>query len=200
MTEGCRVGDVAQRMLRRLAALSCLLLLLCGGCAPKAGLFPLPEAGLRSRPLEDEAGFTGMPQAIRQSIRYYRRLPSTAVFRYGDHLYTPRELEASMLLFLDIVENLEGEERLEAIRERFLFFESRNDRGKAFFTGYYEPLIPGSLMPTDSFFAGYGIIFIFVLPGQGEPGALCRDGDPSRRPRESRSARQAGGEKGGSLR
>jgi len=43
VAEGCRVGDVAQRMFRRLAALSCLLLLLCGGCAPKAGLFPLPE-------------------------------------------------------------------------------------------------------------------------------------------------------------
>lgn len=142
---------MAQRMLRRMAAPSCLLLLLWGGCAPKAGLFPLPEAGLRVRPLEDEAGFRGMTEAVRQSIRYYQRLPPTAVFRYGDHHYTPRELEASMGLFLDIVENLEGEERLDAIRERFLFFESRNDRGKAFFTGYYEPLIPGSLRPTDPF-------------------------------------------------
>jgi membrane-bound lytic murein transglycosylase A len=62
-------------------------------------------------------------------------------------------MEASTALFLEIVERLRGEERDAAIREKFLLFESRNERGVALFTGYYEPILPGSRARTSRFTA-----------------------------------------------
>ncbi len=60
-------------------------------------------------------------------------------------------MEASTALFLKIVEETAGAARDAAIREKFLLFESRNDRGAAFFTGYFEPVLPGSLARSERF-------------------------------------------------
>jgi len=69
-------------------------------------------------------------------------------------------MEASTALLLEIVETMAGETRLEAIREKFLLFESRNERGAAFFTGYFEPVLPGSLTHSDRFRAP-----LYAVPG-----------------------------------
>lgn len=121
------------------------------GCAPRSGLVSLRTGELGARPLHDDLEFRGLPEALRQSLHYYRRLPDGTLFRYGELTYTAREMEASTALFLQIIENTTGGERMAAIREKFLFFESRNDRGRAFFTGYYEPVLPGSLTPSERF-------------------------------------------------
>ena len=125
--------------------LLCSLFLSLGACAPGAGLYALPAGGGGTPALSDDLGFRDLPAAVNQSVRYYRRVRPEKVFRYGELEYTAREMEASARLFLDIVENLEGEERRRSMREKFHFFESRNDSGAAFFTGYYEPLLQGSL-------------------------------------------------------
>lgn len=130
--------------------LFCLLFSL-GACAPGAGLYALPFRGVETPALRDDLGFRDLPAAVNQSVRYYRRVPPGKIFRYGELEYTAREMEASARLFLDIVENLEGEERRRSIREKFHFFESRNDSGGAFFTGYYEPLLDGSLERSEKY-------------------------------------------------
>jgi membrane-bound lytic murein transglycosylase A len=135
-------------------------LALLAGCAPKPGLYVLSSRQVRTRTFADELNFRGLPEAVRQSMRYYRGLPDGVVFNYGEHTYTAREMEASMTLFLDLVASLEGEARLEAIREKFLFFESRNEKGGGFFTGYYEPVLPGSLEPSKQYQAP-----IYAVPG-----------------------------------
>jgi membrane-bound lytic murein transglycosylase A len=150
--------------LRKVMVPGLLALALLAGCAPGAGLYPVDGVRLGREGLQDEKDFLGLDRAVRQSISYYRRLPEKATFRYGEQVYTAREMEASMLLFLRIVESLEGEERREAIRSRFLFFESRNDRGGAFFTGYYEPVLAGSLQLSDR----------FTVPLHGVPEDLVR--------------------------
>jgi membrane-bound lytic murein transglycosylase A len=126
---------------------------LLGGCAPGAGIYRLDDRQVQARSLSDDLDFRGLDEAVRGSLRYYGRLPDTVVFQYGPLTYTAREMEASMLLFLEIIEKEEGEERVESLREKFLFFESRNDDGKAFFTGYYEPILPGSLTPSREYAA-----------------------------------------------
>jgi membrane-bound lytic murein transglycosylase A len=60
-------------------------------------------------------------------------------------------MEASTALFLKIVEEDAGAARDAAIREKFLLFESRNERGAGFFTGYFEPVLPGSLARSERF-------------------------------------------------
>jgi len=138
-------------------------LLLIAGCAtapprPQAGLFPLTPAQAARTTLIDDTDSAGLGAALRQSIRYYRRLPDTATFTYGDLVHSAREMEASTALFLKIVEETAGEARDAAIRERFLFFESRNDRGVGFFTGYFEPVLSGSLSRSEHFKAPlYGV-------------------------------------------
>jgi membrane-bound lytic murein transglycosylase A len=136
---------------------ACLLAALAG-CAPRVGLQPVAGRGAGVVRMDDDAEFRGLADALRQSLRYYGRLPETAVFRYGDLAYSAREMEASTALFLRIVEERRGEERLAAIRERFLVFESRNERGRGFFTGYYEPLLAGSRSRSERFRAPlYGV-------------------------------------------
>ena len=135
------------------AAAALVLALLAGCAAPRVqvGFFPVGPGQLRGRPLADDADFAGLAEALRQSIRYYRRLPESATFTYGDLVYSPSEMEASAALFLKIVEELAGAARDAAIREKFLFFESRNERGAAFFTGYFEPVLPGSQVRSERF-------------------------------------------------
>jgi membrane-bound lytic murein transglycosylase A len=115
------------------------------------GLVSLSPGQIREQPLADDDALRGLADALRQSLRYYHRLPESARFRYGELTYTAREMEASTALLLDLVVRLSPEEAVAAIRERFLFFESRNERGAAFFTGYYEPILPGSLAQTERF-------------------------------------------------
>ena len=142
-------------------AVAAAVLALFAGCAAprlEVGLVPVPPGQLRERPLVDDAGFAGLPDSLRQSLRYYRRLPESATFAYGDLVYTAREMEASTALFLRIVEETAGDARDAAIRGKFHFFESRGERGAAFFTGYFEPVLPGSLAPTELFRAPlYGV-------------------------------------------
>jgi membrane-bound lytic murein transglycosylase A len=111
----------------------------------------VPPGQVRERPLVDDGDFAGLPEALRQSLRYYRRLPPDAAFSYGELTYSAREMAASTELFLQIVENLGGAEREAAIRNTFLVFESRNERGAAFFTGYYEPVLAGSLARSERY-------------------------------------------------
>ncbi|MHB8836732.1 MAG: murein transglycosylase A [Candidatus Methylomirabilia bacterium] len=138
----------------RLFAVSALALLMLAACAAprvQTGLLTLSPGELRKRPLVDDGDFTGLAPALLQSIRYYHRLPESATFPYGDLVYTSREMEASTALFLKIIEETTGEERAATIREKFIAFESRNERGAAFFTGYFEPVLPGSLVRTEAF-------------------------------------------------
>ncbi len=99
----------------------------------------------------DDMDFMGLEQAAGRSIRYYKRLPADVTFEYNGLIYSPREMAASMNLFMSIIRNYKGRERMSQLREKFLFFESRNSGGKAFFTGYYEPILEGSLTPTEKF-------------------------------------------------
>ncbi len=97
----------------------------------------------------DYLNYKGLEQAVEQSIRYYKRLPSTKSFQYGKLIYSTEEMVASLNFFLKIIWHSQGKERLQHLREKFLFFESMNSQGGAFFTGYYEPLLEGSLVPTE---------------------------------------------------
>lgn len=127
------------------SAAAAILLLGLAGCAHRSGLYPLDAADVRSHPFSDEDEFRGAAAAVRQSLEYYRRLPADAVFHYRDLVYTRAEMESSMYLFLDIVEGVGSDaDRIALLREKFDFFESRNEKGAAFFTGYYEPVIDGS--------------------------------------------------------
>ncbi len=118
---------------------------------------PEPELQLLSKDevqafsWEDDLDVESLSQAIQQSIRYYRSIPEISEFHYMDIRYSPREMEASLNLFLEIIRTYQGEQRIAEIQKKFLFFESKNSNNSAFFTGYYEPILSGRLNPNDEF-------------------------------------------------
>jgi len=99
----------------------------------------------------DDLNYEGLDYTIGQSINYYSKLPESYMFQYDDISYSTGEMISSLKLFMEIIKNYHGSKRTREIAEKFLFFESRNADGNAFFTGYYEPLLDGSLVPTQDY-------------------------------------------------
>jgi len=107
------------------------------------------EMYLRAWP--DDMNYKGLERAVLQSMRYYERLGQDKLFQYGELQYSPDEMIASLALFLNIVKNTDKSDLPQTLKNTFLFFESRNSEGGAFFTGYYEPTLEGSLVRTEEF-------------------------------------------------
>lgn len=120
---------------------------------------PLPEPSLQQLSLwqisshdwSDDMNYNGIETAVERSISYYEQLPLDKDFYYREYVYSPEEMIASMKLFLNIIQNHRDNDLSNELKKRFLFFESRNTEGNAFFTGYYEPVIKGSLWPDKDF-------------------------------------------------
>ncbi|MBF0287171.1 MAG: MltA domain-containing protein [SAR324 cluster bacterium] len=123
---------------------------------PPVSTSSVPYAALSDQEVQaldwsDDLDFTGLAEAIEQSNRFFRRLPQYYKFEYGDTVYSPKEMEASLELLLQTLRTFQGEERIRQIQKKFIFFESKNDQGGAFFTGYYEPILSGSLESNHKF-------------------------------------------------
>jgi membrane-bound lytic murein transglycosylase A len=131
-----------------------IVLILLQGCSlfsQKSSLVQLNPEQIHQYLWQDDLDFRSLKHAVTQSLRYYQGLPAQHIFNYAGITYSAREMEASTQLFLGIIDEYDGEQRLAKIQEHFLFFESRNADGAAFFTGYYEPLLQGSLEATKEF-------------------------------------------------
>lgn len=100
----------------------------------------------------DDLYFEGFEQAAERSIKYYEKASAGGtVFRYNDLVYTAGEMAASHRLFLTLIRAFRGAGLAQELKEKFLIFESMNAGGSAFFTGYYEPFLQGSPVPTAEF-------------------------------------------------
>ncbi|KPK02853.1 MAG: hypothetical protein AMK71_00880 [Nitrospira bacterium SG8_35_4] len=137
--------------------MSFIILCLIYGCSlfvrrpPEPVLSQLRVREIYSRAWPDDMNYEGLERAVSQSIRYYERLDPDTIFQYGELQYSPDEMIASLKLFLNIVNNTDQSGLPQKLKNTFLVFESKNSEGGAFFTGYYEPLLEGSLVRTEEF-------------------------------------------------
>ena len=102
----------------------------------------------------DDMDSESLVLAISRSLQYYDRLPLGWQYRIGNTLYSVQDLKESLLLFLNICLNSSSdEERDIKIRETFDIYQSigNGEAGKVVFTGYYEPVLQGSLEKTERF-------------------------------------------------
>ncbi len=128
-----------------------MLLQACSLVSQKSAFVPLDQEQIHEYLWQDDLDFRSLKHAVTQSLQYYQGLPAQHIFNYAGITYSAREMEASTQLFLKIIDNYDGDQRLSKIQKHFLFFESRNSDGATFFTGYYEPLLQGSLEATKEF-------------------------------------------------
>src|SRR4030043_187820 len=90
---------------------------------------------------------------MERSLQYYDR-STTSLYRYGDKQYTARELKESLLAFRDIIRSPDADElKRKKIRETFDVYRATgfDKNGTVLFTGYYEPVLEGSLERTEMY-------------------------------------------------
>jgi len=136
-----------------------LVLLLCCGCAPQVR-FPVDEAAQALVPVSDigelldDLDLTSLNLALDTSIRYYERIQGRGSFCFGGCCYQSREMIDALRLFRDIMNSgVALEKRTALIGESFDFYQAagRDGKGEVLFTGYFEPVLHGSLQETDRF-------------------------------------------------
>jgi membrane-bound lytic murein transglycosylase A len=117
----------------------------------RPGLYLLQSDHVKQINWRDDRSYDDLYHAIDQSISYYKRLPQHYQFTYNHLKYSPEEMIASMKMFKNLVKNSTKEDLAQKIDKNFHVFESRNSDQKAFFTGYYEPVLEGSSQRSSQF-------------------------------------------------
>jgi membrane-bound lytic murein transglycosylase A len=116
-------------------------------CAVPRGLVPVEKP--QELVFHDDGTDAGLDQAIDQSLAYYRRVPGTTRYPFAGETYAPAELAASLELFRALRRSAPDPRTLGALLARnFRVYESVAEEGDNLFTGYFEPIIPGSETPT----------------------------------------------------
>ena len=125
--------------------LSAVLLLILSGCA----INPLKQVSpQRLLPLADDLDQDSLITATRHSIRYLERLPPERGYRFGDTSCSAAWLAESLTSFLELLETAPDNNAIfRGIAEQFLVYRARGSGlfGKILVTGYYEPVLDGSL-------------------------------------------------------
>ena len=150
-------------MVRR-ALLFVLALLLLAGCAtplpkpapPPAAKPPVPALVLvppeRVPLFIDDMDLASLEAAIEKSLRYYERAAGDGPRRMGDAMVTVPELRDTLIALREILRRDEPDSLKQVrIRETFDVYQSTGRDGKntVLFTGYFEPIISGSLTQTE---------------------------------------------------
>lgn len=109
----------------------------------------------------DDLDQISLEAAISRSLQYYDSLPASRSFRIGREQYSVQDMKETLLAFLDIIRGPEpAEVKIGKIRESFLFYKSAGHGGRdsALYTGYFEPVLEGSLKPDENYrYPVYGI-------------------------------------------
>lgn len=143
MVSSCKFLRIA------LLALSAVTL---SACAP--GLNDKPGKAERPPAIADDLDVDSLRAAIRQSLAYLAKLPPDRIVGQQPRRFTAREIKQSLIAFEKLLDLWPCTSCMEqAIAARFELLPSSTDGAAAdvLFTGYYQPLIRGSLVPTDRF-------------------------------------------------
>jgi membrane-bound lytic murein transglycosylase A len=118
-----------------------------------------PEEALRQVRLfypkfSDDMDMDSLSLAIRRNLEYLDRLAPETVFRYGLHDFTCQQVRESYEAFLNLLlKRLDSDQLSREIRKKFQVYQAtgRVSNRRVLFTGYYEPIYEGSLIPDKTF-------------------------------------------------
>lgn len=129
-----------------------VLTILWGCASQKTATGPLIRLSPSEYPaFADDMNYRELAESIGQSLKYLRKIPKERKFSFGADEYDAAHMIQSLENFLVFMEkNPTQKETDRFIRSRYLVYKSagRNKEGEVLFTGYYEPLLRGSLRET----------------------------------------------------
>jgi len=137
-----------------------LIILSLAGCTRAVPLIPAPSAETitavpaEQLDLNDDLDFASLELAIDRSVQYYEGSGQNCVYQIADKSFGVKQLKDSLIAFREIIKNDASiEEKKNQIRQEFDIYKVAGDDeyGGVLFTGYYEPLLDGSLTPTDKY-------------------------------------------------
>ncbi|MBU4345192.1 MAG: MltA domain-containing protein [Desulfobacteraceae bacterium] len=138
-----------------------IFVLFAGGCAAlkkepsvikKAALTKISPS--KYPVFADDMFYDGLEYSICKSISYLQKVPSVRTFMFGEDRFTADHLIKSLQYFLTYIQAKPSKHDLNRfIRSNFWIYRSigGNGSGNVLFTGYYEPILEGSLKQSDEF-------------------------------------------------
>jgi len=95
----------------------------------------------------DDIVCDGLEHGILQSISYLKRIPSSRQFRFGKDTFNAAHMIKSMEHFLNFIQTRPSKDEFNKfIKSNYLVYKSiGGTNGYVLFTGYYEPVLQGSL-------------------------------------------------------
>ncbi len=133
------------------------LLALCA-CRPMAPESQEPNGVTPAQPpqviLADDLDRASLELALQRSLDYVRRLPSTRLLPFATRQITAETLRDTLETFQRILDQAATPAALHAaLHAQFNLIQAsgRTGQGDVLFTGYYEALLPGSLVRTTEF-------------------------------------------------
>lgn len=140
------------------AALVCGLILL-SGCPPKPvvitedlALELLPRGDYPQ--FRDDGDYGGLADSIDMSLSYLQRLPGDRLFGFGPDTYSAAHLIASLEAFsATLAQSPDVDELNRLVAQRFRVYQATgvSDDKAVLYTGYYEPILQGSLNPSAEY-------------------------------------------------
>jgi membrane-bound lytic murein transglycosylase A len=119
---------------------------------PKAALEPLAPCDYPH--FIDDNDFHQLTRSVTMSLAYLRQLPPDRRIAFGADTYTVAHLIRSLTVFDQIIDSRPSAEALnQVIRKHFRVYRSTGRPGgnDILFTGYFEPLLHGSRVPSTAF-------------------------------------------------
>jgi membrane-bound lytic murein transglycosylase A len=104
---------------------------------------------IKVHPKNDEEFF----KALKISKEYYsKKSIQNATFKYDDANYTGKEMLASFELFEILAKTSASyEDFIVSLKTHFDLYESKNEKNSSLITGYYAPVLKGSLIKTERY-------------------------------------------------
>jgi membrane-bound lytic murein transglycosylase A len=129
------------------------LVLLLSGCAPvKAPTVietppVLVKLSLPAYPvLSDDLNYEGLNHCIQMSLAYLRKVPRDRTFVFGTDAYSAAHLIRSLEVFEAFIQAGPSVDQInEKVRSDFYVYRAGGLTEKVLFTGYYEPVLMGSI-------------------------------------------------------
>jgi membrane-bound lytic murein transglycosylase A len=118
---------------------------------PKSSFYPVVAANMD---FTDDLDSASLELAIERSINYYENAGRDKVYRVADRVISARQLKETLTAFRTILRKTDNAADLsKKIAAEFNVYRiaGTGDSNHSLFTGYYEPLLEGSLERTEKY-------------------------------------------------